>query len=277
MSENLNRDFSVYASMETEELEEILRLDAEAPEGAPTDTELLLFILEVLASRENTENVTGNTAQKAWESFQQNYMPRGPQRSAEPKQSASWIRRLAAAAAVAVLLISIPVSSRALTLDEILDIFARWAKESFSFVSSGNAEVSEPSPEDQDDYASLQELLQEENCDTSIIPSRIPDGFNLHIIKKDISPTQEVYLCHYSNDDREFFIRIQNYLNEDFQIVEVEDDYSEIYSVSEIDYYLFENAGQHRAFWVIDTYECIISGDLSITEIKWMIDSIGKG
>ena len=65
MSENLNRDFSIYEAMTTEELEEILRLDAEAPEGAQSDTELVLFILEVLAGRRNTENITGNKAQKA--------------------------------------------------------------------------------------------------------------------------------------------------------------------------------------------------------------------
>ena len=45
MSENLNRDFSQYEAMTTKELEEILRLDAEAPEGAQSDTELILFIL----------------------------------------------------------------------------------------------------------------------------------------------------------------------------------------------------------------------------------------
>ena len=44
MSENLNRDFSKNEAMSTEELEEILRLDAEAPERAQSDTELVLYI-----------------------------------------------------------------------------------------------------------------------------------------------------------------------------------------------------------------------------------------
>ena len=87
MSEKLNRDFSRYEAMTTEELEEILRLDAEAPEGAGSDTELILYILEVLASRKNAKNITGNTAQAAWESFQQNYMPEEPQKSVEPKEA----------------------------------------------------------------------------------------------------------------------------------------------------------------------------------------------
>ena len=60
MSENRNRgirDFSNYDSMETEELEEILRSDADAPESKESDTELLLYIMEVLAKRRKRSGI----------------------------------------------------------------------------------------------------------------------------------------------------------------------------------------------------------------------------
>ena len=38
-----------------------------------------------------------------------------------------------------------------------------------------------------------------------------------------------------------------------------------------------DNVEQIRAVWIVNSYECIISGDLSIEELKMMIDSIGKG
>ena len=78
MSENRNRrirDDSKYASMATEELEEILRLDAEAPMGQDSDTELLLSVMEMLANRMRNTSSNAKTAQQAWESFQQNYLP----------------------------------------------------------------------------------------------------------------------------------------------------------------------------------------------------------
>lgn len=277
MSENLSRDFSKYEAMETEELEEILRLDSEAPVGAESDTELILFILEVLASRRNTKNITGNTAQKAWESFEQNYTPKEPQKSVEMKKTVYWIRKLVAAAAVIVLLICVPISTKALTIEEVLEIIACWAKETFSFAIGEDPAVSEPMVEDQRDFSSLQEMLQENNRDPSIVPTAFLDGFTLDSIKKLTTPAQETYSARYVSGSRKFTIRVQNYLDGDFQKVEVEDDYSEIYSVLGIDYYLFENMDQCRAFWVVETYECIISGDLSIEEIKFMIDSIGKG
>ena len=277
MSENLNRDFSKYEAMETKELEEILRLDAEAPEGAQTDTELLLYILEVLASRNNTENITENKAQKAWESFERNYMPEECQNPVARKKRVPWLRRLAATAAAVALLIVIPFYTKALTLEEIMEIFGRWAKETFSFVSSENTEVSEPSPEDQDDYLFLQELLEENNRDSSMVPTWIPSGFSLEKVEKDVTPIQETYSARYVKGDRVFRIRVQNYLDDDFQKIETSQEYSEIYSVGNQDYYIFHNNKQNQAVWVRGTYECIISGNLSIDEMKLMIDSIEKG
>ena len=277
MSENLNRDFSKYEAMSMEELEEILRLDAKAPEGAQSDTELVLYILEVLASRRNTNNITGNTAQEAWESFQQNYMPEEPQKPVGTKKPVLWMRKLAAAAAVVALLIIIPISAHAFTLEEMWDIFARWAKETFSFVSGESTEVSEPSPQDEDEYSSLQEMLHENNRDTSIVPTWIPDGFVLEKIEKDSSPILEIYTVLYLDRDRELRIQISTYLSEDIQNLEIENDPVEIYTHNDIDYYIFENEDQLRAVWFVDSYECYISGDVSIDELKMMIDSIQKG
>ena len=277
MSENLNRDFSKYEAMSTEELEEILRLDAEAPEGAQSDTELVLYILEVLASRRNTNNITGNTAQEAWESFQQNYMPEEPQKPVGTKKPVLWMRKLAAAAAVVALLIFIPISARAITLEEMWDIFARWAKETFSFVSGGSAEVSEPMAGDQREFSSLQELLQKEMRDSSIVPTWIPEGFALDKIEKDSSPMREIYTVRYANGDRKIRIQVTTYLSEDILNHEIEHDPVKIYTYNGIYYYIFENEDQLRAAWFVDSYECLIAGDVSIDELKIMIDSIQKG
>ena len=277
MSENLNRDFSKYEAMETKELEEILRLDAEAPEGAQTDTELLLYILEVLASRNNTENITENKAQKAWESFERINMPEECQNPVARKKRVPWLRRLAATAAAVALLIVIPFSTKALTLEEIMEIFGRWAKETFSFVSSENTEVSEPVSDDGRNFSSLQEMLREDNRDASIIPTWIPSGFSLEKVEKDVTPIQETYSARYVKGDLFFRIRVQNYLDDDFQKIETSQEYSEIYSVGNQDYYIFHNNKQNQAVWVRGTYECIISGNLSIDEMKLMIDSIEKG
>lgn len=277
MSDNLNRDFSKYVAMETEELEEILRLDVETPEGVETDTELVLFILEVLVRRKSTKNITGNTAQKAWESFEQNYMPEKSRKSATAHKAAPWLRRLTAAAAVIALLIFIPISTKALTLEGVWNIFARWAKETFSFVSGDNTDVSEPVVDDGLEYSSMQEMLKKSDCDYSIVPTWIPDGFTLETIKRDATPAQEIYLAYYTKGNDILRIRVENHLDDDFLKIETNQDYSEIYSVGEQDYYILNNNKQNQAVWIVGSYECTISGNLSIEEIKLMIDSIKEG
>lgn len=284
MSENLNRgnrDFSKYDTMTTEELETILRLDAEAPEDAEPDVELLFYVMGVLASRQNATEVTGNDAASAWKSFQENYMPEiVVERDTSDKCTRiamPWVRRLAAAAAVLALVIVLPISAKALTFGELWDIIACWAKETFSFVSGEDTEYSEPTPDHKDEYYTLQELLASCKHRSDIVPTWIPDGYVLEKIEQDITPLKEVYRAQYLNGDSELMIRVHTYLSDDNYSFEIEEGNPEIYTVSGTDYYLLINKDQITVAWVADHYQCSISGDLTLDEIKMMIDSIGKG
>ena len=72
-------------------------------------------------------------------------------------------------------------------------------------------------------------------------------------------------------------ITVQSFLDGAPEQIEESSNLLELYTVSGIDYYIFENHDQLQAVWIIDTFECYISGELSIDEIKLMIDSIEKG
>lgn len=284
MSENQNRgiqDFSKYDTMETEALEEILRLDAEAPEGQEPDTELLLYVMGVLADRKRNSDNPGKTAQEAWDSFQRHYLPRGEEESnsqeTESEKYTPWLRRLIAAAAVVTLIFLIPLTASALGWEDIWPAVAKWAKETFSFVSRENMEVSVPEIEDDIEYTSLQDLLKRNNRSYDMVPTWIPDRYILEKIEKDVTPLQEIYRALYLDGNKKMRIHIQTYISSDLQNIEVEENIVEIYTVSGEKYYIFKNIGQIRAIWIVDSYECIISGDLSIDEVKRMIDSIGKG
>ena len=51
----------------------------------------------------------------------------------------------------------------------------------------------------------------------------------------------------------------------------------EEYKTNGITYYLFDNNEQVQAAWIVDSYECGITGKVTIDELKLMINSIGKG
>lgn len=280
MSENQNRgtrDFSKYDAMETEDLEEILRLDADAPEGQEPDTELLLYIMGVLADRKRNSGDPGKTAQESWESFRQHYLEEPVPQETKSGKYTLWLRRLIAAAAVAALVFCIPLRANALRWGNLWTVIARWARETFSFVSSENTDISEPSPEYDGEYTSLQDVLRENSRDASIVPTWIPDGYVLELVTKDITPLQENYIAHYVNDNNVLTIRVQTYISTDIQNIEIEEESIEVYTTSGKKYYIFKNDEQIRAIWIVDSYECIISGNLSLDDVKLMIDSIGKG
>lgn len=274
------RDFSKYDAMDTQALEEILRKDCEAPEGEGSDTEELLYVMEVLAQRREKSDTPGKTTQQAWESFLENYYPEQELAAAGKKaerKAAPWLRRLIAAAAVLALVICIPITARALSWEELWDIFARWAKETFSFVSGGEVQVSEPDRSSAEGFTSLRDALTKSNRDPDIAPTWLPDGYVLDEVVKDATPVQEVYYAIYKNGEKSISIRIHNHISDDYHKVEINEDPLEIYVVDNQEYYIFANYDQLRAVWTKGTYENIIAGDLTIEEMKRMIDSIGKG
>lgn len=274
------REFTRYDSMTTEELEKILRLDAEAPMEQESDTELIFYVMEVLAKRQNKTN-TGKTAQESWESFQKHYLTQDAgHRGHTPKAATNgntpqpWLRRLIACAAAIILVLCIPLSAKAFGWEDVWNVVARWAKETFSFVNGEDVEVGEPSPDNGDKYTSLPEVLSKNNIDLRLAPTWIPAGFVINKIEEDITPVQEIYRAYYVNDGKELMIRVQNYISTEFQKIEIEEEILDIYSVYGVKYYIFKNIDQIQVMWVNGKYECNISGDISVDQAKKMIDSI---
>ena len=283
MPQNNNRDvqdFSKYDAMTSEELAQILRLDSEAPEGNGLDIDTLLYITGVLAERNNN---TGKTAQEAWISFQQNYLdsedePLASIEEIKTKKTRNpWVRRAIAAAAAVVLIVGIPLTAKAFNWEKIWTAVATWAKETFSFVQEEQPQVDAPSPANEKEYTSLQQALEITNKRTDIIPTWIPDGFTLEKVDIDETPIQRNYVALYTQNSKFLNITVRSYKETDPEKIEINEDLVEVYNVSEIEYYIFSNNNRISAMWLQDNYECCMSGDITIEELKQMINSIPKG
>ena len=279
MSENLNRsnpDFSKYDSMSIGELEEILRADAMGPERDDSDVDEILYVMEVLAKKRRQNGIAGKTALEAYQEFQQHYLPMAEEES-KPRRKSNVIpfRRIAAVVASLVLVFSLSITANAFSFKDVWDAVVTWAQETFSF--SMGVEVSEPTPDDCEAYTSLQSVLDEEKITVSLIPSWIPGGYLLKDIRIDENPVQKTYVGMYLKEKTSLKICVQSFLLGSPEQIEKSADFQETYCKNGIDFYLFANHDQTRAMWIIDTYECSISGELSIEEIKAMIDSIWKG
>ena len=284
MSENQNcgiRDFSKYDEMTTEELEEILRLDAEMIDGQESDTEILLYVMEVLTQRRKKTGQTGNTAQEAYETFTQHYLPEimntdntdpvPVKRSKPVNRTLHWARAMAATAAVLLILIAGSVTAKAFGID-VWKAVIQWTQETFHFGEWGNSNPSNNLP-----YASLQEALEKGNASGPLSPTWIPDGYTLVDITVKRNPMQKIYRAQYANGEQELIITVREYLDGVPHYEEQSEGFVEEFEVAGITYYLFSNNKTVRAVWLYDSYECDISGRVTIDELKKMTDSIQKG
>ncbi len=281
MSEKQNRgigDLSKYDTMTTEELEEILRLDALAPEEQESDTEMILYIMEVLAERKRNMSHTQKSAHEAYESFKQNYMPEEDNNEIsyqepvkEKRGFPRWVRSIATVAAVVVILVLGSVTAKAFGFN-IWETVVKWTQETFHFGEWGNNDEHNNLP-----YASLQEALEKGNTPTELVPTWFPDGYELVDVTVNQMPIKKVYRAKYAKGDLFITITIQDYLNKIPVYVEQKEGLEEEYEVSGIIYYLFSNYDNAKAVWIAGSCECCISGNVTIEELKLMIDSIEKG
>lgn len=285
MSEELERgapDLARNDEMTTQELEELLRSDLDAPEGQGSDEETLLHIMEVLAQRTRTDP-PGSAARRSWASFQQYYLPEIEEQSVAPEEPKPdkrlhiRPRRRLVAAAVIALLVCIPVTVCALNWDKTRDVLAAWKDGVFSFVVTDDTKATQPQPDASLIYPSLQDALEDSGSRTDIVPTWIPEGYTLTDISIVESPQKRVYTAIYTKDDSVLNVTVRSFLTSNPANIEINDNLLELYQSAETDYYIFKNDQMLQAIWFDDSYECVISCDLTLKELKMMIDSIEKG
>ena len=126
-------------------------------------------------------------------------------------------------------------------------------------------------------YASLQDALEQGKVSIALVPAWIPDGYELTNITVEQSPQKKAYKAIYTNGEKNIVITVRDYLDGEPVYVEQSNGLTEEYEVSGVTYYLFSNLEHNRAVWLRESYECDMSGDISIEELKEMINSIQKG
>ena len=279
MSElNKRAEFSYYDSMTTEELQEILRKHAHGELETEPDTDELYYIMEVLARRREEEAPQSfRSDEEALADFRKNYMPK-----AEQTGRTNVVRfpnrafRVAAAmlAIVLVLAVGTSVTAQAFHVD-IWGKFATWTKEIFQFTDTPQGTTA-PNPEQEynAELKSLQDALNDNEVTERLSPTWMPEGYTSNDLQVMRSPRALNVYANYQKNDEELVIKIRQTIGVQAEQVEKNDDLLEVYVVDGVEYYIFSNTETLNAAWSIGEFECIITGKITLEEMKMMIDSI---
>lgn len=266
-----------YDAMTTEQLRQLLREDASKPESEKTDTEALRAVMEALAKRKKE----GKTPGEALESFKQNYLAEKNAKNTDAGRKRRgvkrWIQGAAAAAAVLALMVGGSLTAKAMGVD-VWKAVAKLTQETFYFGRPGQlGEKNAPTCDYSGPCVSFWEVLSKGEITVEIVPGWLPEGYQEKNVEVIDMPTGRAYCGNYENGEKIIFIRVSQYKgNNPFQI-ERDNVLPEVYTRDGIDYYIFPNYDMMEAAWIIDSYECCISGPVSTDEMKQIIDSIGKG
>ena len=281
MSEmNSRESYTRYDEMTTEQLREILRKHAHGELEKEPDTEELFYIMEVLANREseNPEKQIKST-EEAYATFVKHYAPEMakeepilfPKRSAV---AARWMKRVAVVAIVCVALTTAAVSAKAFAPD-FWEKVATWTREFFRFedVTDGT-EGKEPEPENNAELDSLRDALDQYASVQELVPSWIPEGYICTDINVKETPKALRISAIYEKDGEQLIIQMFQDFGSDPVQIEKNEDLIEVYTADGVDYYIFSNDKYIQTAWVVGEYECVIIGNLTLEDMKKVIDSI---
>lgn len=189
------------------------------------------------------------------------------------KKRRSPVFRYAAIAAILVLLICLFLAAKVWQKESSNPIIQR-AIQSFCFMVGNGQGAGDPNAENIQQYQSLQEAMAQTNTPSDIVPSQLPEGFVFDNVKVTVSPVKRSYVALYTKDGRCITITVHTYLDSDPQRIEANESILETITTENNTYYIFSNNAAISAIWQKDSCECCITGDLTIDDVKQMINSI---
>ena len=271
-------DLSRFDSMSTEELQEILRKHTHGELETEPDTQDLFVIMEVLSKRRQQQNPQAfRSDEEAFAEFRKHYMPKEGKTVTQHKTvkfPSRLLRTIAAVLAVVLILTAgTTITAKAFNYD-VWKKFANWTTEFFQFRNVSGTGVAEPDQTDSIEYLQLYDVLAEFGINEKIAPSWLPEGYIHKDIMVTTSPKATTIYAIYESNNLELIISIRQTIGIPAHQVEKNEDLLEIYAVNGVEYFIFSNTQTLQTTWVLGEFECEIIGDITIEEMRAMIDSI---
>lgn len=282
MSSEQRKQKAILEMMTAEQLEELLRQDAQA-EDSRFSGEDILEIMEVIERKKNEIEKPQPDVDAAWQDFKENYLgnaalyvpdmdeetdsrPADSSRITSKKKASRSLRTVLIAAVLIVALCTTAVGK------SLFRTIADWTRETFSFRDGeGNEETTGV-------FVSLQDRLREYS-ELQLVPTWAPDGTEkLDGVTATKQANKTRLMANYQTSDGEFYICILLYDTkpEQYMFLYEKGDGSivEEHIAGGIVHQIVRNNHTNSVVWAYDTAECLIQGDISVDELKQMVDSV---
>lgn len=275
---------SMLAGKSTAELEELLDLEAANLDAAEPNADFIATVLEVMAERESTQDE--EMTEQAWEDFQEYYSlrkqeetetdndeeaPRDHHCKTEYRQRSPKLIRVIRIGIVAAVLVVL-LCGTAFGWN-FFQAVADWTEETFHFLT-GQEWRSHP----EEDVFRQQRLSIKKKTDIASLPSWAPEGAMANGAPKETGRTdRSSVFASYTIENREFtvLITIHDTPPETYDVTYQKNaTIEEEYLAGGITHYIMGNTETLSAMWLNGCVEGHIQGELTVEELRQMIDSI---
>ena len=280
-------DYSAFDAMPTDYLRTLLSLDISATSGVELEPDAIMHILEVIQSRETCDgSAEAVDIAAAWKNFNEKYRPQesedeGPAPICVQPQSRKHTRLKRVCITLAAV-IALAIGSQAVASASGFDLWGavvQWASETFGLESHCAYEDSSV-PRSGPICEDLQDMLNLDGITEPLVPSWLPVGFSQQSSDKNVTPQMTAYQGTYINGDHVITIQIFAYsagLGATHTYEKLPDGHTS-YTVDGVTHSIAVNTdGSVVALWNTETCECSISGNITETEMKQIINSIYRG
>lgn len=285
--ERPRRRFEHLEDLTVEQLEELLSAGVDISEG---DDAYVDAIIEEIVRKEH-KSPTGRLpdVDEAWRSFQEDFhteegegLSLYPDEAEEErpvslaeaaparKARKSWWKFLTAAAVIALCFAAF--APPALGYESVFEMVGHWNEAIFSFF---NINQKEETPPEDAIYDSLEEALEAYGVTTPVVPA-IPAGYEVITVEVQCFPElgKTDFNVLYKNGEKVISMHLTQGGEAATRRFEKDGSFIEEYKVNNIIHYISKNNDKLWVAWYNSHLECSLQGELSIDEIKAMIDSI---
>lgn len=270
-----------WEEMSTQELDDLLWRDFAADQDGFLDPADILAMTEVINHREE-DTPTDADLQAAWETFRARIREEEntptesipeeapaavPFAKPERKKPGRKKLRWAVVAAAVVCLLAVPALG-----SDGMENLVQWTEQHFSFLPQNTLPQERPGAVT---YAEVQETVAQLTIQP-VLPNWYPEGTMLEELTVNEMFDGTNVNVSFSLKDKEFSLNIEVYDLEQIGTTKYEKNEGpvETYYVNRIPHYIMGNMEKHIVAWQNGNTENFIQGDLTVEELKMMIDSI---
>lgn len=257
---------TMWSDMTTPELDKLLQQELQKEDP---NEEVVLGILGVIQEREaNYPNEVTKEMHDAWDGYSRST-------ARKPRRKRMWLARVAAVAAIGIVILALP---RTVGAESLMDVLFRWTECVFEFFSPEQDATNPPvAYVFQTDNPGLQQVydkVTELGAKEPVVPMWLPEGFELTELKvMSMADGDKMRAFFYSDDG---CITLSYRVSEDILLSKYEKKESgvETYETSKMNHFIMDNGGNLSVTWTVDGVECSINTDLEREDVYKLIDSI---